>query len=86
VIENITIDKKDISVIGTNKDTLKFSFNGITYIKFKAKELINEISTYDGKLNISAAGRGNINEWGGKRTPQILLEEIEIKESGKYDF
>lgn len=86
MIENITIDKKDISVIGTNKDTLKFSFNGITYIKFKAKELINEISTYDGKLNISAAGRGNINEWGGKRTPQILLEEIEIKESGKYDF
>lgn len=86
VIENITIDKKDITVIGTNKDTLKFSFNGITYIKFKAKELINEISTYNGKLNISAAGRGNINEWGGKRTPQILLEEIEIKESGKYDF
>lgn len=86
IVKNITIDTKDISVIGAYKDTLKFTFNGITYIKFKAKELIDKIFLYNGKLNITVAGRGNINEWGGKRTPQILLEEIEIKESDPYDF
>ena len=66
VIEDIPIDAKNIEIIGANKDTLRFSFNGITYIKFKARALIDEIFCYSGKLHITAAGRGNINEWGGK--------------------
>lgn len=86
IVENITIDTKDIQVIGTYKDTLKFSFNGITYVKFKAKSLIEDLFLQSGKLNITVAGRGNINTWGGKATPQILLDEIEVKESSANDF
>ena len=86
IIENITIDTKDIQAIGAYKDTLKFTFNGITYVKFKAKSLLDELFLKSGKINITAAGRGNINSWGGKETPQILLDEIEIKESSADDF
>jgi len=86
IVTNITIDVKDIQVIGAYKDTLKFSFNDITYVKFKAKSLIDELFLQSGKINITAAGRGNINEWGGRTTPQILLDEIEIKESSADDF
>lgn len=86
IVKNITIDTKDIQVIGTYKDTLKFTFNGITYIKFKAKSIIDDLFLKKGKLNITAAGRANINHWEGRETPQILLEEIEIKESSKEDF
>ena len=86
IVEDIHIDAKNIEIIGANKDTLRFNFNGITYIKFKARTLIDEIFCYTGKLNIVAAGRGNINEWAGKRSPQILLEEIEIKPASDIDF
>lgn len=77
-VENITLKKSDIAIIGSNKDTLRFTFNGITYIKFKAKELIDKINSYTEKINITVVGRGNINVWGGRQTPQILIDEIDI--------
>lgn len=86
ISENITIDTATIQTIGTNKDTLKFVFNDITYIKFKAKDLINELAQHNGKISITVAGKGNINSWGGKETPQIFIEEIEINEVDKYGF
>lgn len=86
IIENITIPVSKINIIGKNLDTLRFEFNGITYIKFKATSLIEEIKNKTGNLNITVAGRGNINSWGGYNKPQILIDEIEIKESSIYDF
>lgn len=86
ISENIPIHTKDIQIIGTNKDTVKFIFNDIVYMKFKAKDLIETFSQYNGKINITVAGRGNVNEWGGRKTPQIFIDEIEIKEQNDYDF
>lgn len=86
IVENIPIVADEIQIIGKNKDTLKFTFNGITYIKFKAKSLIEDLQMFQGKLNLNIAGRGNINEWMGKKTPQILIDEIEINEMNDFDF
>ena len=86
IVKDITLDVKDIQAIGSYKDTLKFTFNGITYVKFKAKALLDELFLKSGKINITIAGRGNINNWGGKLTPQILLDEMEIKECSEEDF
>ena len=86
VVENIALPARGYSVIGSNSDTLRFEFNGITYIKFKAKDLINQLNSYTGSLKLNVAGKPNINEWGGRRKPQILVEEIEIKEDTIYDF
>lgn len=86
VIENISVPAAQISIIGSNKDTLRFTYNGITYIKFKANDLIEQIKGMSGRLKITAAGKGNINTWGGMRKPQILLDEIEIEEDRIYDF
>lgn len=86
ISENITIDTSSIQTIGSNKDTLKFMFNDITYIKFKAKDLINKLAQYNGKISITIAGKGNVNVWGGRETSQIFIEEIEINEMDKYDF
>ena len=83
VVENVPLDVANINVIGSRKDTLKFTFNGITYIKFRATELIDELQMYgDTHLNLTIAGKANMNYWGGRGTPQILIDEIEIKESG----
>lgn len=86
ISENITINTSAIQTIGSNKDTLKFVFNDITYIKFKAKDLINEFAQYSDKISITVAGKGNVNSWGGRETPQIFIEEIEINEVDKYGF
>lgn len=86
ISENITINTSAIQTIGSNKDTLKFVFNDITYIKFKAKDLINEFAQYSDKISITVAGKGNVNSWGGRETAQIFIEEIEINEVDKYGF
>jgi single-stranded-DNA-specific exonuclease len=86
VVEDITLQPGGYSIIGKNSDTIRFEFNGITYVKFKATELIEELKQKSGKLSIAAAGKGKINEWGGYRKPQILVDEIEIKELNDYDF
>lgn len=86
VVEDITLQPGGYSIIGKNSDTIRFEFNGITYVKFKATELIEELKQKTGKLSIIAAGKGKINEWGGYRKPQILVDEIEIKELNDYDF
>lgn len=86
VVEDITINCNSIEIIGKNNDTVRFNFNGVTYIKFKAKDLINEIQKYSGKINIVAAGHASVNHWGGMSKPQILLDEIEIKECSDLDF
>lgn len=40
VVENIALPPNGYSIIGKNRDTLRFEFNKITYVKFKASELI----------------------------------------------
>ena len=85
-IEDIALPPSSYSIIGKAADTLRFEFNGITYIKFKATDLIEELKQKDGSLIITVIGRGNINTWGGNNKPQILVDEIEIKESSIYDF
>ncbi len=85
-IEDINLDKSLIQVIGKNQDTLKFNFNGITYVKFKATEIIEKLNTLGQNVIITCVGRGNINEWQETFTPQILVDAIDVKESSIYDF
>lgn len=75
----------DIQVIGKNKDTLKISKNGITYIKFFAKDLINEISKYN-EMQLTIVGTANLNEWNGIVTPQLFIKDIDIKEITDLSF
>ena len=75
----------DIQIIGKNKDTLKISKNGITYIKFFAKDLINEISKYN-EMQLTIVGTANLNEWNGIVTPQLFIKDIDIKEITDLSF
>ena len=87
IVENITIPKSQIQTIGSKKDTVKFIFNGMTYMIFKAQSIIDQIFETPGDtLNITCAGRANINTWGGRTVPQIYVDCIELKESTLYDF
>ena len=76
-IDNIILSTNEIQIIGTNRDTVKFIKNGITYIKFKANELIDELSGMK-DIIMKIVGRCNINEWNGIKSPQIIIDDYEI--------
>ena len=76
-IDNIILSTNEIQIIGTNRDTVKFIKNGITYIKFKANELIDELSRMK-NIIMKIVGRCNINEWNGIKNPQIIIDDYEI--------
>ena len=76
-VENIK--PQDLNIIGSNADTLRFTYNGTTFVKFKCKDLIEEIRYIKDEYFFNIIGRANINRWGGRETPQILIDELEIK-------
>ena len=79
-ISDINLTKNDIQIIGKNKDTLKFEKNGITYIKFHAKDIIPLLNQYE-EMRINLIGKGNLNEWGGRQVPQLFIEDLEVFDS-----
>lgn len=83
-VTNILVSSNEVSVIGKNKDTIRIEKNGITYIKFHAKELIQSLQEYD-KMNLTIIGRPNINDWLGHLTPQLLITDMEI-EDARFSF
>ena len=79
-VTDINISASDVQVMGKNKDTVKFEKFGIAYMKFHAKDLIEELNKHP-DMKIEVVGRANLNEWGGKVTPQIFIEDIEVKDN-----
>lgn len=76
-IPNIYLDKTEYKIIGTNKDTVRFEKNFVTFIKFHASDLIEELNKCN-EIKISIVGKPNINEWMGNKSPQIMIEDYEI--------
>ena len=83
-ITDINFTSADVQVMGANKDTVKITKNGVAYMKFKATELIKEMKQYK-EIKMEVVGRANLNEWGGRITPQIFIDDYEIKDN-KYGF
>ena len=83
-IENLHLNNKNIQLIGNDKTTVKFTINGITYIKFK-DEALGEKLLANNTMNVTILGKANINEWMGNKTAQIIIENYEIKDT-TYEF
>ena len=71
--------------MGKNQDTVKIVKNGIAYMKFFAKDFIEEIKNYD-EMVMEVVGKGNLNYWMGTTTPQIFIENYELRKDNKLDF
>ena len=84
-ITNLLVSPNEIKVIGKNKDTLRIEKNGITYIKFRAKDLIEELKGFSNEMDITLVGRPNINEWMGNKTPQLFIVDMEVQD-GRFAF
>lgn len=83
-IKDINITKNDIQILGKNQDTIKITKFGIAYMKFHAKDFIEELAKYD-NIKLEVVGRANLNEWNNIYTPQIFITNYEI-EDGSLGF
>ncbi len=84
-VYDITLNKEDISIMGKNKNTIKFKLNGVEYIKFFAKDFIEDVMNSGDIISIELVGKCSINSWMGVETPQIIIQDYEISD-GSLSF
>ena len=87
VVKNISVDKIQL-VSPDKKPTLKITVGDITIMKFNSSlQEYEELKGSGFKVNtIDLIGTCNINEWCGRITPQILINEYKIVSNNKYYF
>jgi hypothetical protein len=85
-IKGIKITKNMLTMMASN--TVKITLpNGIAMIKFKMPdEEYNKLYSEDGFVEIDAVCRCNKNEWNGRISPQLLVDDYEIVNSCAYVF
>lgn len=76
-ISELSYTSDDIQIMGRTADTAKISKNGVSIIRFKDSTFANEVSKYDYGI-ITLIGRVQINEWAGRKSAQVIIEDYEI--------
>ena len=76
-VSHIKVDPAAVRIMGANKDTVRIDYNGISFMKFRAGDLIQELN--GGPIEMEVVGRANLNEWGGRYTPQLFIDDYDIK-------
>ena len=79
-ITDINITSNDIQILGKNQDTIKIEKFGIAYMKFHAKDMIEDLKKYN-DIKLEVVGRANMNEWMGTYTPQIFISNYQIEDN-----
>jgi single-stranded-DNA-specific exonuclease len=86
-VSNILVSKKDIKVIGKNKNTVKITNNSVTYMFFRAEDLVEKLlHTHRETFEFDIVGTANINTYNGITTDQIFVKEWEIVEDNDFGF
>lgn len=84
VVTNIPL--MSIMAMGADRSSMKISYNGIDYVKFKDPAFVEEITNNRAK-KLNVYGRANLNEWMGKQSVQVFIDDYElVEDTSKYDF
>ena len=67
----------DFTVMGAKQDTIKIEKNGVSFIKFHATDMIDQLRNCN-EIKMNIVGKANINEWMGNQTAQIFIENWEV--------
>lgn len=84
VIKNIPLS--NIMIMGTNKDSIKISYNNIDFVKFKDTNFIEKVQEDRMKL-LNIYGKININNYMSRTSLQVFCNDYEfVEDASKYDF
>ena len=82
---NFKITNSNFQIMKNN--TFKFILpNNLSIIKFKGTEDEIDKFTTQGYIEINAICKCNKNQWNGKISPQLIIQDYEIIDSSKYYF
>jgi len=88
-IDEVRVVIKDIPLINIlemKSDSMRISYNGVNYIKFRDADFISNIMNNRMK-KLTVYGSINLDEWMGRKSVQIFINDYELKEdNSKYDF
>lgn len=89
-INDISIPRASIQVIGKNKDTIKFEKNNIVYMIFKAswttlQKFTGFTMNDEEEIILSVVGEANENFFNGKETSQIFIKDFNIEDT-RFSF
>lgn len=81
------IPLSNLMVMGTDKSSIKISFNNVDYVKFKDLDFIEEVMNNRQK-KITIKGRFNLNNWQGHKSLQVFIEDYDFQEedNSRFDF
>lgn len=88
-IEDLKVSKEMITLMGKDKGkpTLKITLpNKISLIKFGSSEEEYDSLVTEGYIKLNIIGKCNKNEWMGRISPQIFIEDMEETGRNKYNF
>ncbi|MGD7046966.1 single-stranded-DNA-specific exonuclease RecJ [Rossellomorea marisflavi] len=85
--KDIEVNKEDILLMGKNKNTIKFSYKDVEYIKFFTnEEAYEELISQGERLVIDVVGKCSINEYNKEKKPQVLIDDFVVKKTKKKEF
>jgi len=76
----LNVEKSNFTRMGKNGQHLKLYYQGLNFIKFFASKELDKIDTLGRDLKVSLVGRSQINEWQGRKSVQIIIDYIDIKQ------
>jgi single-stranded-DNA-specific exonuclease len=86
-IKDIEVNKDEVYINGSKKNTLKFTYKGIEFIKFfSSEDEWESIISKGARLVLDVVGKCSINEYNGVKTPQIIMEDFEVVGAKKKEF
>ena len=84
VVERIPFNSRNVMLMGEKKDSVKISYNGVDYIRFKDEDFAQLISGM-GSGDITVYGRTNKNVYYNKTSLQVFIDDYEVFDT-KFDF
>lgn len=84
VVENIPFENWGLFLMGADKSSIKFSYNGVDYVKFKDLDFIQEMRACRSGT-ITVYGSLKKNTWNGRTTAQVFIQDYEITDTSN-DF
>ena len=85
-VNNVCVDASEVNIETSQNGNKRFSFlfNNVEYVKFKLAEndlLLNTVDDLFGEETIcfNMVGKTNVNSYGGKFTPQFIIEDYDLE-------
>lgn len=84
-VKQVHLNKKDITIQGKDKNSIKFMLNNVSCVMFKCEDIIKEINSKN-NLTINFVGKASLNNWMGHISAQLIISDIEILEEDLVGF